>query len=68
MGSEQEVKSIMAGLWSMGQKTLEVPLSLYSKNRSRLVEKLKAGQVVVLQGGDEISFYDTDVQYVFRQV
>lgn len=55
--------------WSMGPGTLQVPLSLFAKNRDRLVDKLKHGQVVVLQGGDEVSFYDTDVQYnTFRQV
>ncbi|CAH0400066.1 unnamed protein product [Chilo suppressalis] len=59
--------SRMAATWSMGPGTLEVPLSLFASNRRRLVEQLKSGQVVVLQGGDDISLYDTDVQYVFRQ-
>lgn len=58
----------MAGVWSMGPGTYEVPLSLFAKNRDRLAEKLKSGQVVVLQGGDDINLYDTDIQYVFRQV
>ncbi|CAH2090433.1 unnamed protein product [Euphydryas editha] len=53
--------------WSMGPGTLEVPLSLFAKNRRRLAEKLQSGQVVVLQGGDSISHYDTDIEYVFRQ-
>ncbi|XP_072931446.1 xaa-Pro dipeptidase [Epargyreus clarus] len=53
--------------WSMGPGTLEVPLSLFAKNRQRLAEQLQSGQVVVLQGGDDISIYDTDIQYVFRQ-
>ncbi|XP_061376800.1 xaa-Pro dipeptidase [Danaus plexippus] len=57
----------MAGVWSMGPGTYEVPLSLFAKNRDRLAEKLKSGQVVVLQGGDDINLYDTDIQYVFRQ-
>ncbi|KOB72794.1 Xaa-pro dipeptidase, partial [Operophtera brumata] len=58
----------MAATWCMGPGTLQVPLSLFAKNRERLAEKLKSGQVVVLQGGDEVSFYDTDVQYnTFRQ-
>lgn len=52
----------------MGPGTLEVPASLYAKNRDRLATKLSPGQVVVLQGGDDINHYDTDVQYVFRQV
>ncbi|XP_026730893.1 xaa-Pro dipeptidase isoform X2 [Trichoplusia ni] len=57
----------MASTWSMGPGTLEIPLSLFAKNRNRLAEKLKSGQVVVLQGGDSIPHYDTDVEYVFRQ-
>ncbi|KAI8432302.1 hypothetical protein MSG28_004722 [Choristoneura fumiferana] len=57
----------MAASWSMGPGTLEVPLSLFAKNRKRLAEKLKPGQIVVLQGGESINHYDTDVEYVFRQ-
>ncbi|CAG9788144.1 unnamed protein product [Diatraea saccharalis] len=57
----------MSATWSMGPGTLEVPLSLFATNRKRLAVKLKPGQVVVLQGGDDINLYDTDVQYVFRQ-
>ncbi|KAI5646234.1 metallopeptidase family m24 domain-containing protein [Phthorimaea operculella] len=53
--------------WSMGPGTYEVPLSLFEKNRKRLASKLKSGQIVVLQGGEDIHHYDTDVQYVFRQ-
>lgn len=58
----------MEGYWSMGPGTLEVPLSLYAKNRQRLTEQLQSGQIVVLQGGESINHYDTDVEYVFRQV
>lgn len=57
----------MAATWSMGPGTLDVPLSLFAKNRNRLADKLKSGQVVVLQGGEDISHYDTDIEYVFRQ-
>lgn len=58
----------MADSWSMGPGTLDVPLALYAKNRERLAEKLQSGQIVVLQGGESINHYDTDVEYVFRQV
>lgn len=59
-------------LW-MGKGTLEVPMELFALNRKRLVEALKNKNVgkgiVVLQGGDEMSFYDTDTTYnEFRQV
>ncbi|KAJ8719684.1 hypothetical protein PYW08_011859 [Mythimna loreyi] len=57
----------MAATWSMGPGTLEVPLSLFAKNRDRLADKLKSGQLVVLQGGEDVSHYDTDIEYVFRQ-
>lgn len=58
----------MTTTWSMGPGTYEVPLSLFAKNRERLSKTLKKGQIVVLQGGDNINHYDTDVEYVFRQV
>nr|XP_023016732.1 xaa-Pro dipeptidase isoform X2 [Leptinotarsa decemlineata] len=54
----------------MGPHTLKVPIVLFETNRKRLVEKLKdkhEGSIVLLQGGSEISFYDTDTAYVFRQ-
>ncbi|KAM3961517.1 dipeptidase C [Aphomia sociella] len=53
--------------WSMGPGTYEVPLSLFATNRQRLADKLVSGQIVLLQGGDNINHYDTDVEYVFRQ-
>ncbi|XP_017783851.1 PREDICTED: xaa-Pro dipeptidase [Nicrophorus vespilloides] len=57
---------------SMGQGTCEVPLELYALNRRRLCDRLKEKNVgdaiVLLQGGEEVPFYDTDVTYnVFRQ-
>lgn len=55
----------------MGPQTKGVPLSLFHDNRARLVKKLQEknkDSVVLLQGGSEISFYDTDTSYVFRQV
>lgn len=56
----------------MGGDTHQVPLELFALNRKRLVDRLRAGNgksIVVLQGGDEVPFYDTDTTYhVFRQV
>lgn len=56
----------------MGPGTLEVPLELFELNRKRLAERLQpknlANAVVVLQGGNDIPFYDTDTGYIFRQV
>lgn len=57
---------------SMGPQTEEVPLILFFENRNRLVRKLQEinkNSFVLLQGGTEVSFYDTDTTYnIFRQV
>ncbi|GJQ76686.1 putative manganese ion binding protein [Trypoxylus dichotomus] len=49
----------------------QVPLELFALNRRRLVNRLRqknlGNTVVLLQGGKDKSFYDTDVYYVFRQ-
>ncbi|CAG9829078.1 unnamed protein product [Diabrotica balteata] len=58
------------GNLSMGSHTLEIPPILYETNRKRLVERIKKveeNSVVVLQGGSEISIYDSDTSYIFRQ-
>ncbi|KAJ8983068.1 hypothetical protein NQ317_007110 [Molorchus minor] len=60
----------VVGKLSMGQNTLEVPVALFELNRKRIVEKLqpiKNNSVILLQGGTELPFYDTDTTYVFRQ-
>jgi hypothetical protein len=47
------------GYYWMGNKTLKVPMALFAKNRSRLVEALKknsktpANSLVLLQGGSD---------------
>lgn len=56
----------------MGQGTLEVPLELFSTNRSRLLERLGnrglGNSIVLLQGGSEIQKYDQDNYFLFQQV
>ncbi|XP_014469832.1 PREDICTED: xaa-Pro dipeptidase [Dinoponera quadriceps] len=54
--------------------TLKVPMSLFRENRERLVSRLQTnsevsaeGTFVVLQGGEEVPFNDTDVNWPFRQ-
>lgn len=54
--------------------TLKVPMSLFRDNRQRLVSRLRAngkvpaaGTFVVLQGGEEVPFNDTDINWPFRQ-
>lgn len=64
----------MTGTISLGPGTHELPLSLFQANRQRVCDELKKSDAVdsntfvLLQGGDTISFYDTDTDYVFRQV
>lgn len=58
-------------LW-MGPGTHEIPVDLFALNRDRLIERVRpkctGKPVILLQGGDEIAFYDTDTAYaVFRQ-
>lgn len=61
-----EVKAL-----SRGPHTLSVPVELFALNRSRLAASLNdkaEDSVVLLQGGDEVPFYDTDITYnTFRQ-
>lgn len=58
----------------MGPGTHAIPLSLFRDNRNRVNTELTrnpsvdASTFVLLQGGDSIPFYDTDTEYVFRQV
>lgn len=60
----------------MGPGTYAVPLSLFGDNRRRVCAALKAipsitndtNAFVLLQGGEQISVYNTDIEYVFRQV
>lgn len=57
----------------MGPGTHPVPLELFTNNRSRLISKLRDcnrvpdGAAVFLQGGASLPFYNTDIDYVFRQ-
>ena len=57
----------------MGQRTAAVALSLHALNRRKLTDKLKntgvkAGSMVLLQGGRSIMRYNTDHEPLFRQV
>lgn len=58
----------------MGPGTYQIPLKLFENNRKRVCDELKntksieENTFILLQGGDSISFYNTDTEYVFRQV
>ncbi|XP_026330800.1 xaa-Pro dipeptidase-like, partial [Hyposmocoma kahamanoa] len=51
----------------LSPRTPKVPSSLFKENQKRLASQLKSGQIVVLQGGEDIPYYNTDVEYLFRQ-
>ncbi|KAK7866927.1 hypothetical protein R5R35_001664 [Gryllus longicercus] len=59
--------------YDMGPHTLQVPMDLFAENRRRLCARLRRrgdvprGAVVLLQGGDGVSVYDSDIEYNFRQ-
>lgn len=59
--------------FQMGPQTFSVPMSLFKNNRQRLCLALQAasatvdGTFVLLEGGKDVSFNDTDVDYLFRQ-
>jgi len=58
----------------MGDHTLFVPNALFAENRRRLCQRLKQNtnvpqnSFILLQGGEALNLYDTDVEYIFRQV
>lgn len=62
-----------AAFW-MGAKTLAIPMTMFRENREKVISELRKVRtfegraLIVLQGGDNLSLYDTDVDYVFRQV
>lgn len=64
----------MPAVFQMGPNTLAVPMKLFKNNRLRVVEQLQKHPKVddrtyiLLEGGKDISLYDTDVDHVFRQV
>nr|XP_033339755.1 xaa-Pro dipeptidase isoform X2 [Megalopta genalis] len=60
--------------YQRGNHTLKIPMSLFRNNRKRLVERINsktnapiAKSFIVLQGGSEVPFNDTDIKWPFRQ-
>jgi len=60
-------------LLNMGTNTHSIPVTMFRDNRERVMSALKKqndvsdNSYVLLQGGDGINLYNTDVEYVFRQ-
>lgn len=60
---------------NMGPNTLSVPLDMFRENRERVCDALlrrtngdvAKGALILLQGGDSLPLYNTDVEYLFRQ-
>lgn len=67
---------VESACFARGDHTFRVPMSLFRGNRERLLQRLRKSPdvalreraFVVLQGGVEIPFNDTDVAWPFRQV
>lgn len=54
--------------YDQGLDTYRVPMALHALNRARLCERLQGQSgVVLVQGGDQQTRYDTDHEPVFRQ-
>lgn len=54
----------------MGPETLAIPMAMFQENREKVCNGLKPAnnEVILLEGGNDLSWYDTDVDYVFKQV
>ncbi|XP_051159697.1 xaa-Pro dipeptidase isoform X3 [Leptopilina boulardi] len=68
---EQVNTRTMEPVFHRGEHTLKVPMELFANNRKRLIEGLKkvtnSGTFIVLQGGSESPYDDTDVSWPFKQ-
>ncbi|XP_055851497.1 xaa-Pro dipeptidase [Episyrphus balteatus] len=59
--------------YQMGPQTHAVPMSLFRDNRNRVKsalcdnQKLESRTFILLEGGKDVSFNDTDVDFHFRQ-
>ena len=65
-----ETGSVAGAAYDQGLATYRVPMALHALNRARLCEALSAAGasgVVLLEGGEQTTRYDTDHEPVFRQ-
>lgn len=59
--------------FQMGPETLAIPMEMFRENREKVCNALQgasttSGSIILLEGGDDISLYDTDVHLLFKQV
>lgn len=56
----------------MGPDTLQIPMEMFQENRAKVCNAIKPSvapnSIILLEGGQDISWYDTDVSYNFKQV
>lgn len=58
--------------YQMGPDTLAIPMEMFQENRAKVCEAMNKvttlDSVILLEGGSDLSWYDTDVEHVFKQV
>lgn len=56
----------------MGPHTLSIPMDMFKENRDKVCNALEGSNlnnaIILLEGGSDLSWYDTDVDHVFKQV
>lgn len=58
--------------FQMGPETLRIPMEMFKENRAKVCNAMAPvspkNSVILLEGGSDVSWYDTDVDHVFKQV
>lgn len=58
--------------FQMGPETLRIPMEMFKENRTKVCKAMEPvsprNSIILLEGGSDISWYDTDVDHVFKQV
>lgn len=59
-------------VYQMGPDTLAIPMEMFRESRAKVCDALKSAttrdSAILLEGGSDLSWYDTDVDHVFKQV
>lgn len=58
--------------YQMGPETLRISMDMFKENRAKVCAAMNPAttldSIILLEGGSDISWYDTDVDHVFKQV
>lgn len=58
--------------FQMGPETLRIPMEMFKENRAKVCNAMERvstkNSIILLEGGSDLSWYDTDVDHVFKQV